>query len=83
MALKFIVNGDCLYNFISFFFCGDEIRSNWLRFLVVEELYLNVEYYVTYEIFKNFVKFIDISELVLFIVVLIVVGDKIILDGGS
>ena len=39
VALKSAANGDCLYNSVSLFLCGDETRSNCLRLLVAEELY--------------------------------------------
>ena len=45
VVLKSTENGDCLYNSISLFLCGDETRSNWLHLLVAEELYSNAEYY--------------------------------------
>ena len=83
VALKSTANGDCLYNSVSLFLCGDETRSNWLRLLVAEELYSNAEYYATHEIFKNSAKLTDTPESVLFTVALTAVGDKIISDGGS
>ena len=83
VALKSTANGDCLYNSVSLFLCGDETRSNWLRLLVAEELYSNAEYYATHEIFKNSAKLNDTPESVLFTVALTAVGDKIISDGGS
>ena len=39
VVLKSTGNGDCLYNSVSLFLCGDETRSNCLRLLVAEELY--------------------------------------------
>ena len=70
VALKSTANGDCLYNSVSLFLCGDETRSNWLRLLVAEELYSNAEYYATHEIFKNCAKLTDTPESVLFTVAL-------------
>ena len=83
VALKSTTNGDCLYNSVSPFLCGDETQSYWLRLLVAEELYSNAEYYATHEIFKKTAKFTKIPESVLFTVALTAVGDKIISDGGS
>ena len=80
VALKSTANGDCLYNSVSLFLCGDETRSNWLRLLVAEELYFNAKYY---EIFKKTAKFTEIPESVLFTVALATVGGKIISNGGS
>lgn len=83
VALKSTANGDCLYNSISLFLCGDETRSNWLRLLVAEELYSNVECYAMHEIFKKTAKFTEILESVLFTAALTAVGEEIISDGGS
>lgn len=81
--LKSTVNGDCLYNSVSLFLCGDETRSNWLSLLVAEELYFNAKYYAAHEIFKKTAKFTETPESVLFAVALTAVGDKIISNGGS
>ena len=39
VVLKSTANGDCLFNSVSLFLCGDETRSNCLHLLVAEELY--------------------------------------------
>ena len=83
VALKSTANGDCLYNSVSLFLCGDETRSNWLRLLVAEELYSSAEYYASHEIFKKTAKFTKIPQSVLFTVAVTAVGEKIISDGGS
>lgn len=56
VALKLTGNGNCLYNLVLLFFCGNEFCSEGLRIFVVGELYFNVEYYVDYEIFRNIVR---------------------------
>ena len=83
VVLKFTANGNCLYNSVLLFLCGDETRSNWLRLLVAEELSSNAEYYARHEILKKTAKVTQIPESVIFTVALTAVGDKIISDGGS
>ena len=48
VALESTGNGNCLYNCISIFICGNESQSAFLRMMTSLELHMHAEYYVTH-----------------------------------
>ena len=48
VALETTGDGNCLFNCISIFLCGDENKSAFLRMMTSLELHIHAEYYVTH-----------------------------------
>lgn len=83
MALSVTGDGNCLYRSASLVLCGDQSRHGCLRLLVAGELYFNVQYYGTHEIFRLTNKYSGIREDLLFTIALSSDGDGVMTNGGN
>lgn len=67
---KVMVDGNCLYFFMLIVLMGKEELVYVLRFFVVVELYLEVDFYVQYLYFEKDFKKCNYSESIWFVIVL-------------
>lgn len=80
-VFKVTLNGDCLFNVVLIFFCGNESVVMLLRFLVVGELFFNVSFFVDYDVFIEIIKIsIDFIFDTLFFIVLIKAGEEKVVE---